>query len=107
MVYQTRLNESFYTSGDSGSILQLMQESYSKNSQANQSYWIEGTKDVRFKAGDQTLWNELYNQYPSYQRKQFNFNKIRRIINMITGFQRKNRKSTSCMPIEGSDEETS
>jgi len=107
MVYQTRLNESFYTSGDDGTIHQMMQEAYSKNAQANQNYWLEGTKDVRFKAGDQTLWNELYNQYPSYQRKQFNFNKIRRIINMITGYQRKNRKATSCMPIEGSDEETS
>ena len=107
MVYQTRLNETFYSSGDDGSVLQMMQESFSKNSQANQSYWLEGTKDVRFKAGDQSLWNELYNQYPSHQRKQFNFNRIRRVINMVTGYQRMHRKATTCMPTEGSDEATS
>jgi len=106
MVYPTRLNESFYTDNNDSGILQVMQDSFTKNCQANQSYWLEGTRDVRFKAGDQSLWNELYNQIPSYQRKQFNFNKIRRIINMITGHQRKNRKAFSCLPIEGSDEET-
>lgn len=106
MVYPTRLNENFYTDGGEKDILLMMQDSYNKNSQANQNYWLEGTKDVRFKAGDQTLWNELYNQYPTFQRKQFNFNKIRRIINMVTGFQRKNRKATTCVPTEGSDEVT-
>jgi len=106
MVYKTRLNESFYSSGDDDGVLQMMQDAYSKNAQANQSYWLEGTKDVRFKAGDQTLWNELYHQYPAFQRQQFNFNKIRRIINMVTGYQRRNRKATTCLPIEGSDEET-
>ena len=106
MVYQTRLNESFYVSDTDNDVLKMMQDAYSKNSQANQSYWLEGTKDVRFKAGDQSLWAELYGQYPSFQRKQFNFNKIRRIVNMVTGHQRRHRKSSTCMPIEGSDEET-
>lgn len=107
MVYQTRLNESFYTSNNNSDVLHMMQDSYNKNAQANQSYWLEGTIDVRYKAGDQTLWNEIYGGLPSCQQKQFNFNKIRRIVNMITGYQRLHRKATTCMPIEGSDEETS
>lgn len=100
-----RLPEEFFIDGDQ-SILKVMQESFDINAQANQAFWLEGTRDVRFKAGDQSLWNELYADYPILQRRKFNFNRIRRIVNMITGFQRRNRKTTTALPIEGSDEET-
>jgi hypothetical protein len=100
-----RLPEENFVDGDQ-SILKVMQESFDINAQANQSYWLEGTRDVRFKAGDQNLWNELYINYPAFQRKKFNFNRIRRIVNMICGFQRRNRKTTTVLPIEGSDELT-
>lgn len=100
-----RLPEENFVDGDQ-SILKVMQESFDINAQANQSYWLEGTRDVRFKAGDQNLWNELYINYPAFQRKKFNFNRIRRIVNMICGFQRRNRKTTTALPIEGSDELT-
>lgn len=100
-----RLQEEFYTDGDQ-SILKQMQESFDINAQANQSYWLEGTRDVRFKSGDQNLWNELYTNYPAFQRKKLNFNRIRRIINMVCGHQRRNRKTTMALPIEGSDELT-
>lgn len=100
-----RLPEEFFIDGDQ-SILKVMQESFDINAQANQAFWLEGTRDVRFKAGDQNLWNELYSNYPGFQSKKFNFNRIRRIINMIAGFQRRNRKTTTALPIEGSDEET-
>jgi len=100
------LSTDYYIDNDQ-SILQRMQESFNLNSQANQNYWLEGTKDVRFKVGDQNLWNELYVSYPVFQRKKFNFNRIRRLINMIAGHQRRNRKTTMVLPIEGSDENTS
>lgn len=101
-----RLPEEFYVDMGDQSILKKMEESFQINSQANQSYWLQGTKDVRFKAGDQNLWNELYLNYPIFQRKKFTFNRIRRIINMIVGYQRRNRKTTIALPIEGSDEIT-
>jgi len=106
MGYQTRLNENFYQDTGDSSILQRMEHAYTNNSQANQSYWLEGTKDIRMKSSDQSIWGELYSQLPSFQRKQFNFNRIRRVINMVTGYQRKNRKATTVMPIEGADEHT-
>ncbi|MHA1401138.1 MAG: portal protein [Candidatus Heimdallarchaeaceae archaeon] len=83
-----------------------MKESYAQHSQANQSYWLEGTKDLRFKAGDQSLWNEIYSGLPLNRRSQFNFNRIRRLVNLVTGYQRRNRLATTVLPIEGSDEET-
>jgi hypothetical protein len=63
--------------------------------------------DQRFRAGDQSLWNDIYGNIPAFRRRQFNFNRIRRITNMITGYQRQHRKSTVCTPIESSDQATS
>ena len=99
-------NESYYVDGGHLDIKQMMEESFRQNAEANQAYWHQGTNDLRFKAGDQTIWGELYNDCPMSQRKNFNFNRIRRIINMITGFQRKNRKATTAYAIEGADELT-
>jgi hypothetical protein len=99
------LNDSYYTDGDND-IKKLMDYTYSKNITINQSFWSEADIDTRFKAGDQTLWNDIYGNLPAFRRRQFNFNRIRRIINMITGHQRQNRKSTVVQPIEGSDQIT-
>ncbi|CAB4121271.1 hypothetical protein UFOVP9_49 [uncultured Caudovirales phage] len=61
----------------------------------------------RFFVGDQTLWNDLYGNVPSNQNFQFSFNLIRPTINMISGQQRKQRKSIVAIPIENADNETS
>lgn len=100
-----QLSDTYYTDNDS-SILKLMDYTYSKNIQINQSFWSEADIDVRFKVGDQTLWNDIYGNLPAFRRRQFNFNRIRRIINMITGYQRQHRRSTIVTPIENSDQLT-
>lgn len=87
-------------------ILSRMESQYNQYISQTQAFWDEARIDQRFIAGDQSLWNELYSNIPSFKRRQFNFNKIRRIVNMISGHQRKNRKATILQPIEGSDEET-
>jgi len=92
--------------GEGKDILGRMQDIYNQISSITLSYWNQASIDERFYAGDQSLWNEIYSNIPSYRRKQFNFNKIRRIINMVSGHQRKNRKSIICLPQEGSDQET-
>jgi len=101
-----QLSNTFYTDNDHD-VLKLMDYTYAKNIQINQSFWSEAEIDQRFKAGDQTLWNDIYGNLPAFRRRQFNFNRIRRITNMITGYQRQHRKSTVCTPIENSDEMTS
>ena len=100
------INDSYYVEGDRN-ILKLMDYTYSKYITINQSFWSEADIDQRFKVGDQTLWNDIYGNLPAFRRRQFNFNRIRRIINMITGHQRQHRKSTIVEPIEGSDQQTS
>lgn len=62
--------------------------------------------DTRFEVGDQTLWTDLYGNLPANRRRQFNFNRIRRVKNMIGGHQRRNRKSTIVVPVENGDSET-
>jgi hypothetical protein len=88
------------------SIKARMENFYSESISLNQSFWGEADIDTRFEAGDQTLWNEVYGSLPAGGRKQFSFNRIRRIINMISGHQRRNRHSSIVIPIENGDQET-
>ncbi len=101
-----QLSDSYYVDNDHN-ILKLMDYTYAKYITINQSFWSEADLDNRFKAGDQTLWNDIYGNLPAFRRRQFNFNRIRRIVNMISGYQRQHRKSTIVTPIEASDQETS
>lgn len=87
-------------------LLERMRFTYNETAVVNQTFWNTASIDERFYAGDQSLWNEVYSHIPAFRRKQFNFNKIKRIVNMVSGYQRRNRKSLIVQPIEGSDELT-
>lgn len=100
-----QLSDTYYVDNDLD-ILKLMDHTYAKNIQINQSFWAEADTDSRFKAGDQTLWNDIYGNLPAFRKRNFNFNRIRRIINMISGYQRQHRKSTVCTPVESSSQQT-
>jgi len=95
-----------YYVDDDVEIRSIMKEIYNDTSDITQARWVEQSIDERFYAGDQSLWNEIYTTIPVNQRRQFNFNKIRSIINMISGYQRQHRKSLNVMPVENSDEKT-
>ncbi|MEN6512224.1 MAG: hypothetical protein ABFD00_10410 [Chloroherpetonaceae bacterium] len=77
---------------------QMMDWFYQSNYTTNSTYWLQGAIDKRFKVGDQQLYNQVYGQNSQNVQKFF-FNLIRRHINMICGYQRKNRKSTITLPI--------
>lgn len=86
-------------------LLKKMNAFYSDSLSINQSYWEEASLDTRFEVGDQVLWNELYSNVPPAKRRFF-FNRIRPIVNMVSGWQRRNRKSTIVTPVENGDQET-
>lgn len=92
-----------YYSDEDKSIRARMEAFYAESITINQSFWSEADVDTRFYAGDQTLFSDLYGNLPANRRRQFNFNRIRRIVNMISGHQRKSRKSTIVTPIENGD----
>lgn len=78
---------------------------YSQNYPANSCLWMQSAIDLRFKVGDQALYNSTFgNNSSSQQYQKFFFNLIRRHINMICGFQRKNRKSTVSIPLSDNDD---
>lgn len=87
-------------------VLSRMEVFYSQSLSINQSYWAEAEIDVRFESGDQSLWNEIYGSVPLARRRMFTFNRLKRIKNMMSGHQRKNRKSTVVVPVENGDQET-
>lgn len=106
MLFPNLVPENIYRNDDDGEILSFMDKFYSNSISINQEYWSEADIDTRFEAGDQQLYNELYNVTARDRSKNFNFNRIRRVINMVSGHQRRNRKSTIVVPIENADMET-
>jgi len=82
---------------------QMMDWFYNSNYPLNASYWMQGAIDKRFKVGDQALYNQVYGQNSQNVQKFF-FNLVRRHINMIVGYQRKNRKSTITLPVHENDD---
>jgi hypothetical protein len=99
-----QLNDAYYIDNDND-ILKLMDYTYSKNITINQSFWNEADIDSRFVAGDQNLYSEMYGTV-GLRKRQFFFNRIRRIKSMISGYQRQHRKCTSCTPIHPKDQKT-
>lgn len=88
-------------------VYNLMQTSYATGVSMNQTFWYGADQAFRMYVGDQTIWNELYaNSTPSNNNFQFSFNLIRPVINMISGHERKTRKSIVAIPIENADNET-
>jgi hypothetical protein len=87
-------------------ILQRMDKTYQHSITIQQSFWSEADIDSRFRAGDQTLWQDIYGNLPAFRKRQFQFNRIRRVCNLVTGYQRRNRKSTVVTPRENADSKT-
>lgn len=91
------------TDVESKDLKQMMDWFYQTQYTASSALWLQGAIDKRFKVGDQNLYNQVYGQNSSSVQKFF-FNLVRRHINMICGYQRKNRKSTITMPVGDQDD---
>lgn len=91
---------------DSGakSLRQRKDDFYQSNYLGNSVSWAQGFIDKRFKVGDQSLYSYSAGQNFSQNSYRYFFNLIRRHINMIVGYQRKNRKSTITLPIHENDD---
>lgn len=80
-------------------------ESYERAYQLWNTFYAEAYKDLSFYLGNQWSLEEL--SYLNNQRRSsFTYNKIRRLINLVQGYQRKNRLSTTISPVEDAAENT-
>lgn len=88
------------------SILKYMETKYAEALTVNLSFWGEADLDTRYETGCQSIWDNYYGNVPQNGRKRFSFNRIRRVINMVSGHQRRTRKSMVVTAVENGDEET-
>lgn len=87
------------------SIIQDFDTYYNEAYYAWDPFFPEAERDLRFYLGDQ--WDEREKRQLFQEgRSTFVFNRVRRNVNMITGYQRKHRLSSVVVPIEDSDQET-
>ncbi len=94
------LNESY------GAIKKKIDADYSANQSIWQIYWTEATIDTRLEAGDTSLMADLNQSLPNNNRGSWYFNRVRPLCNMVSGYQRRNRKSTVVVPLENGDQQT-
>ena len=88
-------------------VLRQMETAYEQSVSIGQTYWYEANQDIEYHAGNQSAWTTNYGVgIPESRKKQFNFNRIRPIVNNIHGHQRRNRKSIVVTPIENGDDAT-
>lgn len=78
---------------------QKKDEFYQANYPGMSTWWAQGFIDKRFKTGDQSLYSYSAGNNFNQSSYRFFFNLIRRHINMVVGFQRRNRKSTITVPV--------
>lgn len=88
------------------SLRQSMNKNYSDCINILQTQWYQADLDQRFAMGDQDLWGLLFPGVATYRRKIFNFNLINSHLQMVSGYQRRNRKSTVCIPIQSDAQRT-
>ncbi len=68
-------------------------------------YYAAAYRDLRAYAGDN--WTNLEKTKLERQNRMIlELNKIRRVVNLYSGYERENRTATVCAPVEGSDAET-
>lgn len=79
---------------------QTMQKNYSDSINILQTQWYQADLDQRFCLGDQDIWGLIFPGVSSFRRKIFNFNLINSHVQMVTGYQRRNRKSTQVYPLK-------
>ena len=88
------------------SIRQTMNKNYTDCINILQTQWTQADIDQRFCMGDQDIWGLIYPGVSQYRRKMFNFNIMNGAVQMISGYQRRNRKSTTCIPIHPNGQKT-
>lgn len=81
-----------------------MEERYKEALPMWQAWWVQADMDTRIALGDQSLLSR-YTTTNTRTAKQLYFNKVLRVLNMISGYQRKNRLSSIAIPIEGENQQ--
>ncbi len=83
-----------------------MQKNYTDCINILQTQWYQADLDDRFTMGDQDLWGLIFPGVATYRRKLFNFPLIQGFVSTASGYQRRNRKTSTCIPIHNAAQKT-
>lgn len=100
------MRQAEYLNDSYGAIKKKIDADYTANQAIWQVYWTEATIDTRLEAGDTALMGELNSSLSNNNRGSFYFNRVRPLCNMVSGYQRRNRKSSIAVPLENGDQKT-
>lgn len=87
-------------------IKEMMQQNYQDSITNLQTQWMQADYDERTWLGDPEIWGSLFPPGTNPRRKMFNFNLTHSSVMMVTGHQRRNRKSTICIPVKSPVQKT-
>jgi hypothetical protein len=79
---------------------------YQNNQSIWNIFWVRANQCVRLEAGDPTIMNVWGNNPATIGSSNYYFNRSRPIGLMLSGYQRRNRKSTVVVGLENSDQKT-
>lgn len=88
------------------SLKQQRDKNYADSINILQTVWYQCDLDQRFTLGDADIWGLIFPGVSTFRRKMFNFNLINSHLQLISGFQRRNRKSSICIPLKNSHQKT-
>ena len=83
-----------------------MNKNYSDCINILQTQWYQADLDQRFVMGDQDLWGLIFPGIATYRRKTFNFNITNGLIQTPSGYQRRNRKTSTVIPVRNEFQKT-
>lgn len=86
---------------------QKRNQQYNDSINMIQTIWYQMDLDQRFTMGDQDIWGLIFPGVATYRRKVWNFNITNPAIQTISGYQRRNRKTSTVVPIFNKMQKTS
>ncbi len=89
-----------------GNVRQWLDNLFAKFQPYGQARWNQSNIDSLFYAGCQSFVNRYFNFSPTTSFQQYYFNLVQQPINMVTGYERQNRKNFSYVATEGADPQT-
>lgn len=84
----------------------MIQSNYQDSITNLQTQWQQADLDERTWLGDPDMWGALFPTGIHQRRRMFNFNLTHSSVMMVTGHQRRNRKSTICIPVKSPVQKT-
>lgn len=88
------------------SLRQNREKNYTDCINILQTQWYHADLDQRFVIGDQDIWGLIFPGVATYRRKIWNFNLTNSAIQMISGYQRRNRKTSISVPVLNAAQKT-